>query len=295
MTNPQDQMHIEETPDWSNYAQVIPLMMREIEQLRAQVTQQQSPASAAKQLKPVKPDTYDGKRTNNAVDAWLYSINLYFDFYETSDSTRVSYAATLLRGPAQLWWRMMGTPITTWDVFETSIRAQFSPINAIKAARDKISALRQTRSVQAYANDFQALLLQIPDMGSADQLDRFIRGLKNDIRIEVELREPKTLAEAIRIADRFDTITFNAQVLRQNHRQDAIRPRQPYDGPAPMDIGSMQTPRYSRLTAEDKSRLRTEGRCFYCKEKNHVAAVCPKKKTNRRQENKIEQGKGVSH
>jgi hypothetical protein len=190
---------------------------------------------------------------------------------------------------------MLDTPITTWSAFQAAIREQFSSANTTRAARDEISVLRQTRSVKAYADEFQTLLIQIPNMGPEDQLDRFIRGLKDKVRIELELREPTTLAEAIRIAEKLDMIMFGARAPRQDHHQVMMSHHQPYQGPAPMEIGSVHVPRRPTLTAEDKSRLRAERRCFYCKEKNHIAALCPKKRTSQRQENGPEQGKELSH
>ena len=44
-------------------------------------------------------------------------------------------------------------------------------------------------------------------------LDKFIRGLKPKTKTEVKLRDPTTLLEASKIADRFDTIVYRKQPL----------------------------------------------------------------------------------
>ena len=50
--------------------------------------------------------------------------------------------------------------------------------------------------------------MQLRDITEAIFLDKFIRGLKPKTKTEVELHDPQTLAEAVRLADRYDTIVY---------------------------------------------------------------------------------------
>ena len=77
-----------------------------------------------------------------------------------------------------------------------------------KAARDKLASLKQTGSVKAYNDLFLGTILEIPTISEEEQLDRYIRGLKEKVYIEVELREPSNLKEAMHIANRYNTISF---------------------------------------------------------------------------------------
>src|SRR3954471_14198040 len=127
----------------------------------------------------------------------------------------VYLATNLLRGDAATWWRhhyerYIGDKATvpTWNEFEKLITRKFKPVNATKIARDQLANLRQTGSVKAYNARFTSIILEIPTIDEEEQLDRYTRGLKEKVRIEVELREPNDLEEAMRIADRFDTISF---------------------------------------------------------------------------------------
>src|SRR5436190_14185051 len=56
-----------------------------------------------------------------------------------------------------------------------------------------------------------ALAMQIPGLSQTQILDKFIRRLKSKTRIEVELRDPETLEEAYRLADRFGRIVYSAK------------------------------------------------------------------------------------
>ncbi|CAI7896747.1 unnamed protein product [Closterium sp. NIES-54] len=70
----------------------------------------------------------------------------------------------------------------------------FEPVNAIKQARDNLAELCQHRSVAEYINRFRELVLEIPGIPAAKQMDKFKRGLKSKIRTEVEL--PRSSGQA---------------------------------------------------------------------------------------------------
>ncbi|KAI8912607.1 hypothetical protein EDD86DRAFT_188104, partial [Gorgonomyces haynaldii] len=76
--------------------------------------------------------------------------------------------------------------------------------------RDKLDGLKQIRSVQAYATEFQKLLLQLPrsTYHDADMKDAFVRKLKPDIRKLLVLQNPASLEEAVQQALRVDGIWF---------------------------------------------------------------------------------------
>jgi hypothetical protein len=54
----------------------------------------------------------------------------------------------------------------------------------------------------------QELAMQVSDMTDAELLDRFMRGLKPRMRMEVTMREPQSFNEAVKFADRYDSL-FN--------------------------------------------------------------------------------------
>jgi hypothetical protein len=128
------------------------------------------------------------------VDNWLFQFNQFYEASNvTNDWERVTYAASFLRGPALTWWQTRREQVATghealiqtWEDFSTSIKEAFKPINATKAARDKLAKLRQRTSVQDYITEFRNLTLLIPDMSDGDKLDRFLRGLKFPIQKEL--------------------------------------------------------------------------------------------------------------
>ena len=63
-----------------------------------------------------------------------------------------------------------------------------------------------------------------------EKVGKFVRGLKERTRQEVDIRNPKSLDEAVHIADRFDSIAFHS------HRRVNTNPNFVKLGPTPMEL-----------------------------------------------------------
>src|ERR1700682_2438211 len=154
------------------------------------------------------------------VDAWIFQVLQYAHLTGIREEDRAKWAATYLSGKAATWWRglVMQQPDTdidaiTWDQFASGLVSMFKPVNAKKIARDKLAVLRQTHSVAKYNYDIGQLFLEIGDIHDTEKLDRYIRGLKDKVRMEVELTEPTTLAVAMSKAQRVDGITYHSRMM----------------------------------------------------------------------------------
>ncbi|CAI7810065.1 unnamed protein product [Closterium sp. NIES-53] len=62
-------------------------------------------------LKPQRPPCFDPNQWGGpTVQAWLFALNVLFDAnYVSEDTAKIRYAASLLRGPAMDWWRVIVT------------------------------------------------------------------------------------------------------------------------------------------------------------------------------------------
>lgn len=223
---------------------------------------------------------FTGSRREN-VDDWIFTMRLYLITKGVPADLQTVTAASFLVGDALRWFQALtvrtGQLSINFNEFETGLRAQFAPINESRNARDKLANLVQERSVRSYIQEFQRLCLRITDMSEAEKLDRFLRGLKRHVRVEVELREPHTFDEAARMAERVDVITFE-------RRSESPRENM---GVAPMEIGTLvkQQPPFPQrrgLSVKEKDTLREQNRCYHCKEKGHIAQRCPKRNANYR-------------
>jgi hypothetical protein len=162
------------------------------------------------------------------VDVWLRRLIKHFEFYGVASfpdaASRIKYAIMFLDGPATDWWDNLPADdklrIVTWDAFVESLHARFRPLQASLVARHRLSGLKQTHSVAAYATLFQKELTPISDMSDADQIHYFRSGLKSFIGQRVLEKTPKTLHEAIDIAilaDAYGVGKLNTSLYRGNN------------------------------------------------------------------------------
>ena len=124
-------------------------------------------------------------------------------------------------------------------------------------------------------------------------LDKFICGLKPKTRTEVELHDPQTLTDAVRLADRYDTIVYQQSHLASPPRSS---PQEDTRG-EPMQLDALQaavddmanpvqidalrtkarTSKLGKLTDEERAHLRSINACFKCRKTGHMARECPTK------------------
>ena len=251
-------------------------------------------------IKVEKPETYDGAKARD-LDTWLFQVREHLDLSTVPANGRVAYAASLLRNNAALWWREAceaNRRPANWDEFCRQIRDQFRPEDYGRRGRDELAAMKQyvRESVADFVYRFRATCLRVPDLSEAEKLDRFVRALVQDIRLQVELRGPNDFHEAATFAERADAVI--TRVAGHNAQKDgpqkkkwgyAQRPpaqtqtsggqtAQSSGGPEPMELGTAGRRTLSRAEYE---KLRAERACFICKKPGHLARNCPlKKKTS---------------
>ena len=72
------------------------------------------------------------------------------------------------------------------------LRDRFRPEDYGRRGRDELATMRQygKESVADFVFRFCATCLKIRDLSESEKLDRFVRALAQDIRLQVELRGP---------------------------------------------------------------------------------------------------------
>ncbi|CAI7866467.1 unnamed protein product [Closterium sp. NIES-53] len=187
-------------------------------------------------LKPQRPPCFDpSQRGGPTVQSWVFTMNVFFDAnYVESDTAKIRYAVSLLRGPAMDWWRVIvtsprayeppsqedgptGPAVTwssfcetaqysTWDVWCAGLRARFESIAASISARQKLRTWRQLGSVHDYTSGFLALCEQVGYMHEAERVDRYAGGLKPDISHEIMLRGLSNFNEILALSEKIDIL-----------------------------------------------------------------------------------------
>ena len=126
-------------------------------------------------------------------------------------------------------------------------------------------------------------------------MDRFVRALVQEIRLQVELRGPANFHEAAQFAERADAVItrvagHNVQKAAPQKTKWGYSQRSPVPiktsgessahgsgGPEPMELGIASR---RSLTRAEYEKLCTEKACFVCRKPGHLARNCPMKKKN---------------
>ena len=239
----------------------------------------------------VHPGTYSASPKED-VEQWLYKADHYLTNCRiTTDIERIAIASQYFNGAAFTWWRSLeldrAAP-NTWEGFEAALLETFKEHNRAETARDRLAAARQVASVKTYATLLRNLKLEIPHIADDEIKDRFIRGLKRRTQEEVRMREPATFEQAVKIAERYDSLLYRANV--NNNGRPTGRYNTPGGDSIPMDLDAITHPNghpplprtngggqasRSKLSDEERQRLIKEGKCFFCRQTGHISKNCP--------------------
>ncbi|GKG17335.1 putative reverse transcriptase domain-containing protein [Tanacetum coccineum] len=129
---------------------------------------------------------------------------------EYAEGKKVKFVAATLEGPT-LTWRItkvatMGLETVNqmpWTKMKQLITDEFCPIEEIQSKEHELWNLKiKEYDIVAYAQRFNELALMCPRMVEPERVkaDAYIRGLTDNIKIEVTSSKPADLNKAVRMA-----------------------------------------------------------------------------------------------
>jgi hypothetical protein len=239
----------------------------------------------------VQPGSFSASPKED-VEQWLYKAGHFLTNCRiTTDIERITIATQYFSGAALTWWRSLeldSAAPNTWEGFEAALLETFKEHNKAETARDRLAAARQVASVKTYATLLRNLKLEIPHISDDEIKDRFIRGLKRRTQEEVRMREPATFEQAVKIAERYDSLLYRTNI---NHNgRTSGRYNTSSGDSTPMDLDAITHPNVhpslprtngggqasrSKLSDEERQRLIKEGKCFRCRQTGHISKNCP--------------------
>jgi len=266
------------------------------------------PRAIRTKIKPIVPSKYSGNRNIAIIDSWISSVNAYF-FLSNAQPPYIYYSLiSLLEGEAGVWFRFNYpeslASTLTWETVRHALRLYFIPVNYIRQLQDHYTTLRQVSSVNEYTTQFSETVMQlaanqimIPD---SMLIHQYIHGLKPATRLQVEIENPQSLTEAMRIAGTYDTIRFTRKTISPRYETTSRSPfyssRYNDTRGEPMQLDNLQLDdsenknlemnlfnskssknikKLNKLTIEERQHLRKLGACFKCRQPGHMVRECP--------------------
>jgi len=194
--------------------------------------QAQQPAGHGKPRLPVPP-SYRGKATES-LDDWLGDMQQQITWYSTMSAMEaVQFASMYLQGDARTWREQLTVVPATWAALQAGLRQRFQPITTAEVARGRIYSITQGKgTVNEYVSAFRRQLAHVPDMGEADRLFNFLRGLKDKIAVALRTANVQTIDAAVDLAVRVGSFGEHASASSGASASSSSH--------APMDISNVE-------------------------------------------------------
>jgi Retrotransposon gag protein len=159
--------------------------------------------------KPAHPTPVNGMP--NKLLLWIAQVETHMQLSRIPHPEHCLLVVTQFLNPDVMTWYQSTSDIVNWEQLKQVMMVYYNPHNEQVNARDGLKTLRQKLSVAEYANDFNKLVLKLQEMSEDEKLYNFISGLQTEVKLQVELHRPNDLQSAKEIADRADTIIFQAK------------------------------------------------------------------------------------
>ena len=201
--------------------------------------------------------------------SWATHMSNYLSTVEEDKALPI--AVSYLSEGAHEWWIVFketeeGKKVHTWKDLKSALASRFETLNKEKVARDKLAKWKQLKDVVSFNEDFQRILLDIPNISNDEQIDRYTRALKPYIFKEICTREYEKLADAMRDAERVESAYKRVSGKQPGKHMKDFKNNEK-EKPVPMDIGNIQeAPRIPKLTPQERERCIREGLCLRCRQ-----------------------------
>ncbi|KNC85007.1 hypothetical protein SARC_02796 [Sphaeroforma arctica JP610] len=116
---------------------------------------------------------------------------------DVEEAVKLQYASTFLSGRALSWYRENAGRFNTWGDMSAGLQTIFLAPNWENDCREKIIVVHQVGLMRVYTERFQELLLNVPRIADEVKVTIFIRGLKDQLKMEVRLKHEISRASTL--------------------------------------------------------------------------------------------------
>ncbi|RHN51749.1 putative succinate dehydrogenase (quinone) [Medicago truncatula] len=132
---------------------------------------------------------------------WLFQAEQFFTFYQIPVESRLPMSSFYMKGDALCWfkWMYQNRQLFDWTTFTRALELRFGP-STYANHQAELFKLRQSGSVSEYQAQFEKLGNRVVGLPAEALLNCFISGLIPDIRNEMAIQRPSSIAQAIGLA-----------------------------------------------------------------------------------------------
>ncbi|GJS24425.1 putative reverse transcriptase domain-containing protein [Tanacetum coccineum] len=173
-----------------------------------------------------QPLNFKGTEGIVGLSQWLEKMESVFHISGCAIDNQVKFATCTLLGVALTWWnghvRTLGHDAAyamTWGTLKKKLTDKYCPKGEIKKLEIELWNLRvRGNDVAAYTQRFQELALMCTKFltDETEKVDKYISGLPDNIHGNVMSARPKTLDEAIELANDLIHQKLRTYAERQN-------------------------------------------------------------------------------
>lgn len=218
------------------------------------------------------PPTYDGTRSAELLDGFVNTVRLHCEVRNLRDQERTVFAGLFLVGRAASWFNrtISFESAPGWDEFVRLLKSEFYPAGYGNGVQRRWDALRHTGNVRSYNAKFHELASKLPRgyVSEEAMLFKYLKGLDKQVELQVRLKQPTSLGEAMQIAQVMDDMYYTFGTARPSTSSTGFS-----DGIVPMEVDAISI---KKLTPEERERLKRLGLCFRCRTGKHFARDCPR-------------------
>ncbi|GKA78346.1 putative reverse transcriptase domain-containing protein [Tanacetum coccineum] len=218
-----------------------------------------------------QPLNFNGTEGVVGLTRWFEKMETVFHISNCPEKYQVKYATCTLLNSALTWWnshqRTIGIEATyamSWAELMKLMTKVYCPRNEVQKMETELwNLVVKGNDLTAYTRRFQELVLLCTRMvpNEEDKVERFVRGLPDNIQGNMIAAEPSQLQDAIRIANkrRLENNT------RDNQGQQPVFKQQNVGG---QNVARAYTARNNERKGKDCPKLRNQNRGNKTRNKN---------------------------
>ncbi|XP_071741336.1 uncharacterized protein [Rutidosis leptorrhynchoides] len=164
-----------------------------------------------KEFMACKPLPFKGTEGPVGLTHWIEKMESVFSISDCAQANWVKFATSTLEGKALTWWNSVARPMgleaahaIPWEDIKTRMTADYCPDNEVKKMEAELWDLKVIGTdLATYTNRYLELILLCPGMVPTERkkIDRYVKGLSENIQANVHASRPQTLQETINTAN----------------------------------------------------------------------------------------------